>query len=147
MSNKFNVGDSVTWSSGSGEATGTIKEKITRDKTVNGQTISASESDPRYLVENDNTGNVTGHKPETLSAAESSSHSKSSSGDKFEPGDRVKWNTAQGETTGKVKKKLTEDTSIKDFDVKASKDNPKYLVESESTGKEAAHKPESLKKA
>ncbi|MEL6605476.1 MAG: DUF2945 domain-containing protein [Cyanobacteria bacterium J06614_10] len=82
-----------------------------------------------------------------MSAAESSSRSKSSSGDKFEPGDRVKWNTAQGETTGKVKKKLTEDTSIKDFDVKASKDNPKYLVESESTGKEAAHKPESLKKA
>lgn len=143
MSDKFSSGDSVTWSSGSGEATGTIKEKITSDKTINGQTISASESDPRYLVENDNTGNVTGHKPETLSSAGSSG---SRASDELKPGDRVKWNTAQGETTGKVKKKLTENTSIKDFDVKASKDNPKYLVESESTGKEAAHKPESLKK-
>jgi Hypervirulence associated proteins TUDOR domain len=35
---------------------------------------------------------------------------------------------------------------IKKHHVAASEENPQYLVESEKTGKEAAHKPESLKK-
>ncbi|OUL26524.1 DUF2945 domain-containing protein [Nostoc sp. 106C] len=59
-------------------------------------------------------------------------------------GDKVKWNTAQGETTGEVEKKLTSPTDIKGHHVAASKDNPQYLVKSDKTGKEAAHKPEAL---
>ena len=62
-------------------------------------------------------------------------------------GDKVKWNTSQGETKGEVKKRITSDTKIKDNKVKASKDNPKYVVESDKTGNKAAHKPDSLKKA
>ena len=62
-------------------------------------------------------------------------------------GDKVKWKTSQGETKGKVEKRITSDTKIKDNKVKASKDNPKYVVESDKTGNKAAHKPESLKKA
>jgi hypothetical protein len=64
----------------------------------------------------------------------------------FKKGDRVEWNTSQGKTEGNVKKKLTSETDIKGHHVAASKDNPQYLVESEKSGKEAAHKPESLKK-
>lgn len=64
----------------------------------------------------------------------------------FKKGDKVEWNTAQGTTTGEVKQKLTSPTDIKGHHVAASKENPQYLVESEKTGKEAAHKPESLKK-
>jgi hypothetical protein len=64
----------------------------------------------------------------------------------FKKGDRVEWKTSQGKTTGEVKKKLTSETDIKGHHVAASKDNPEYLVESEKSGKEAAHKPESLKK-
>jgi hypothetical protein len=45
-----------------------------------------------------------------------------------------------------VKKKLTSPTDIKGHHVAASVDNPEYLVESDKTGKEAAHKPDSLKK-
>ena len=63
---------------------------------------------------------------------------------KFHRGDRVQWNTAQGPTCGKVIKRLTEDCSIEDYDVKASEDDPKYLVESEKTGARAAHKPDAL---
>lgn len=59
-------------------------------------------------------------------------------------GDKVKWNTAQGETTGEVEKKLTSPIDIKGHHVAASKDNPQYLVKSDKTGKEAAHKPEAL---
>jgi hypothetical protein len=35
-------------------------------------------------------------------------------------GDEVTWNTSQGETTGEVKDRITEDTAIKGYDVKAS---------------------------
>ena len=61
-------------------------------------------------------------------------------------GDHVKWDTPQGETEGTVEKKLTGPTKIKSHEVKASKDNPEYLVKSDKSGKEAAHKPDELKK-
>ncbi len=66
--------------------------------------------------------------------------------EKLKKGDKVEWNTSQGKTTGTVKKKLTSPIDIKDHHVAATKDNPEYLVETEESGKEAAHKPESLKK-
>lgn len=62
-------------------------------------------------------------------------------------GDKVKWDSSQGEVKGIVEKKLTAPMSIKSHKVKASKDNPEYLVKSDKTGAEAAHKPEELKKA
>jgi hypothetical protein len=61
-------------------------------------------------------------------------------------GDKVEWETSQGKTSGKVKKKLTAPTKIKTHKVAASKDNPEYLVETDESGKQVAHKPESLKK-
>ncbi|MBD2521123.1 DUF2945 domain-containing protein [Nostoc sp. FACHB-133] len=66
--------------------------------------------------------------------------------EQLKKGDRVEWNTSQGKTTGKVVKKLTSPTEIKEHHIAASEDNPEYLVESEKTGKQAAHKPDALKK-
>ncbi|MCC5650619.1 DUF2945 domain-containing protein [Nostoc sp. XA013] len=66
--------------------------------------------------------------------------------EQFKNGDRVEWNTSQGKTTGKVVKKLTSPTDIKEHYIAASEDNPEYLVESDKTGKQAAHKPDALKK-
>jgi hypothetical protein len=66
--------------------------------------------------------------------------------DQIKKGDHVEWKTSQGKTQGKVEKKLTEPTDIKGHHVAASKENPEYLVKSDKSGKEAAHKPESLKK-
>jgi hypothetical protein len=65
----------------------------------------------------------------------------------LKPGDRVQWDTPQGKTTGKVKKKLTSTKKIKGHVAKASRENPEYLVESEKSGKQAAHKPGELQKA
>lgn len=167
---KFHKGDQVEWSSGQGTATGTIQEYITENRTVDGNQVSASKDDPRYLVENDNTGQVTGHRAEALSASQaksptsSSSNSQSSSSqsssnqqssssqssgdsDEFSKGDRVQRKTSQGKTTGTVQKKLTETTEIKGHTAKATKNDPQYLVESECTGSEAAHKPEALEHA
>ncbi len=59
-------------------------------------------------------------------------------------GDDVRWNTSQGKTEGEVVKRITDDTKIKDNEVKASADNPKYIVESDKTGAKAAHKPDAL---
>ena len=67
--------------------------------------------------------------------------------DTFKSGDRVRWNTSQGETKGKVVKKLTAIATIKGHKVKASPDNPEFLVESTKTGAKAAHKAKALKKA
>lgn len=40
-------------------------------------------------------------------------------------GDKVNWETSQGKTAGKVVRKQTSDTTIKDHQVKASKDDPR----------------------
>lgn len=62
-------------------------------------------------------------------------------------GDTVTWDTPQGATKGKVVKKQTSATQIKGHKVAASKDDPQYIVESEKSGKKAAHKPDELRKA
>jgi hypothetical protein len=64
----------------------------------------------------------------------------------FKQGDKVEWNTPQGKTRGMVKKKLTSETEVGGQNINASEDDPRYLVESEKSGKEAAHKPATLNK-
>ena len=65
----------------------------------------------------------------------------------LKPGEKVRWNTSQGETRGKVIKRTTTAGKIKTHKVMASKTNPEYLVESAKSGKRAAHKRSALKKA
>ena len=64
----------------------------------------------------------------------------------FERGETVEWNTPQGKTRGTVRKKLTSDTQVGEQKITASEDDPRYLVESEKSGKAAAHKPDALSK-
>ena len=65
---------------------------------------------------------------------------------KLKAGDKVEWDSSGGHSVGKVVKKQTTPTKIKGHEVKASKDNPEYIVQSDKSGKKAAHKPEALKK-
>jgi hypothetical protein len=46
-----------------------------------------------------------------------------------------------------VVEKQTSQTRIKGHKVAASKDDPQYIVESDKSGKRAAHKPDALKKS
>ncbi len=64
----------------------------------------------------------------------------------FKAGDHVRWDTSQGETSGKVVKKETGTAKAGGHTAKASKDAPQYRVKSDKSGKEAVHKPEELKK-
>ncbi len=64
----------------------------------------------------------------------------------FKKGDKVTWSSHGGTAHGEVEKKQTSDTKIKSHQVRASKDDPQYIVKSDKGG-EAAHKPDALKKA
>ncbi len=64
----------------------------------------------------------------------------------LKPGDKVKWASHGGEVEGEVVKKVTSPTAIKGHKVAASKENPEYIVKSEKSGAQAAHKPDALKK-
>jgi hypothetical protein len=56
------------------------------------------------------------------------------------PGDKVSWDSSGGHSVGKVVRKQTTPTRLKGHKVAASKDNPQYIVRSDKSGKEAAHK-------
>ncbi|MCU1438086.1 MAG: hypothetical protein JWP66_1173 [Naasia sp.] len=62
----------------------------------------------------------------------------------FSKGDTVSWKSHGGEAVGKVEKKITEDTEAGGRTVRASKDDPQYLVKSDKSGGEAVHKPDAL---
>ena len=69
----------------------------------------------------------------------------------IEKGDKVEWNTPQGRTEGEVVEKVTEEKRVgnqgqKGTKVKGSKDDPRFVVESARSGKQAAHRPAALKK-
>ena len=64
--------------------------------------------------------------------------------DAFKAGDRVEWNSSGGKVIGKVVRTLTSPTDIEDFHVAASAVDLRYLVESDESGKQAAHKPGAL---
>ena len=64
----------------------------------------------------------------------------------FKRGDRVEWNFRGHKVLGTVRKRLTARTEVGGQAVAASKDDPRYLVRSEKSGKETARRPEALRK-
>ena len=64
----------------------------------------------------------------------------------FEKGDRVTWRSHGGTAEGRVVRKITSETEAGDRKVKASEEEPQYLVESEKSGGQAVHKPGALRK-
>jgi hypothetical protein len=64
----------------------------------------------------------------------------------FKRGDRVEWKFGRGKAVGVVRKKLITRTEVGGQVVAASKDDPRYLVETEKSRKQAAKRPAVLKK-
>ena len=64
----------------------------------------------------------------------------------FSKGDRVSWGTSQGRTQGTVVEKKTKDFTFDGQKFTASTDEPAFIVESEKTGAQAAHKGSALNK-
>ncbi|MCX4237021.1 MULTISPECIES: DUF2945 domain-containing protein [Streptomyces] len=65
---------------------------------------------------------------------------------KLNKGDKVSWSSHGQTVPGKVKKKITSRAKVAGRDVDASKDEPQYEVESDKSGRNAVHKPGSLRK-
>ncbi|MFC5731632.1 MULTISPECIES: DUF2945 domain-containing protein [Nocardioides] len=65
----------------------------------------------------------------------------------FTKGDRVTWKSHGGTAEGEVVRKITEDAELAGRQVRASKDEPQYLVRSDKSGGEAVHKPSALSRA
>jgi len=61
-------------------------------------------------------------------------------------GDRVSWATSQGRTRGEIIDKKTTDFEFAGQTFRASPDEPAFIVRSEKTGAEAAHKGSALRK-
>jgi len=66
--------------------------------------------------------------------------------DDLQRGDRVEWKSHGGTAVGTVVEKITTETDAGGRHVKASKDEPQYLVRSEKSGGEAVHEPSALKR-
>jgi hypothetical protein len=66
-------------------------------------------------------------------------------GHEFKRGDRVEWNFRGRTVRGTVRRRLTRRTEVGGQVVAASKDDPRYLVRSERTGKETARRPGALR--
>lgn len=64
----------------------------------------------------------------------------------FSKGDKVQWDSSGGTAEGSVLRKITSDTEAAGRTVRASPDEPQYLVRSEKSGGEAVHKPDALRR-
>jgi DUF2945 family protein len=67
-------------------------------------------------------------------------------GNEFKRGDRVEWKFGRGKAVGVIRKKLTSRTTVGKQVVAASKDDPRYLVETDRSRKQAAKRPSGLKR-
>ena len=62
MSERFKIGDHVTWNSEAGRVSGTITAIHTKDFLYKGHPRHASEDDPQYEIKSDRTDHVAAHK-------------------------------------------------------------------------------------
>ena len=61
-------------------------------------------------------------------------------------GDHVSWNSEAGRVSGIIRKKITKPVQFKGYTVRASTDEPQYLIESDKTDHMAMHKGSALRR-
>ena len=71
MSDKFRVGDHVSWNSEAGRVSGKIIKVHTEDFDYKGYTHHATEDDPQYEIKSDKTDHIAAHKGSVLRKLES----------------------------------------------------------------------------
>ena len=64
----------------------------------------------------------------------------------FAVGDHVEWNSEVGRVRGTIKKKITAPMRFKSYTVHASKDEPQFLIRSDTTDHMAMHKGSALRR-
>lgn len=66
VSEKFKIGDHVTWNSEAGHVSGHIIRVHTKEVDYKGYTHHASEEDPQYEIQSDKTDHIAMHKGTAL---------------------------------------------------------------------------------
>ena len=66
MTQKFKVGDHVTWNSEAGKVSGKIIKVHTSDFDYKGYTHHATRDDPQYEIKSDKTDHIAAHKGSAL---------------------------------------------------------------------------------
>ena len=84
-----------------------------------------------------------GHDGTNYALDQSMAHSAKSA---FHVGDHVSWNSEAGRVRGVIKKELLAATKLKGYIVRASKEEPQYVIESDKTDHVAVHKGSALRK-
>ena len=64
----------------------------------------------------------------------------------FHVGDRVSWNSEAGRVRGVIKRKLIAPTKLKGYTVRASEEEPQYIIVGDKTGHVAVHKGSALRR-
>ena len=64
----------------------------------------------------------------------------------FKRGDLVEWNSEAGLVRGTIQKKVTSEITFKGYKRHASKEEPQYIIKSDTTDHIAIHKGSALKK-
>ena len=62
----------------------------------------------------------------------------------FKVGDHVEWNSEGGRVRGTIKNKITSAIKFKTYTVRASKEEPQYMIKSDKTDHMARHKGSAL---
>jgi Hypervirulence associated proteins TUDOR domain len=65
----------------------------------------------------------------------------------FKRGDRVEWNFRGRTVKGKIRRRLTKRAEVGGQVVAASPEDPRYVVRTESSGKETTRRPAALRRA
>jgi Protein of unknown function (DUF2945). len=63
----------------------------------------------------------------------------------FKTGARVSWNSEAGRVSGIIRKKISAPMEFKGYTVRASREEPQYLIESDKTDHLAVHKGSALR--
>lgn len=71
MTERFKIGEHVTWNSEAGRVGGTIKAIHTSDFHYKGHRRRASEDDPQYEIKSDKTDHIAAHKGGVLTQSAS----------------------------------------------------------------------------
>ena len=64
----------------------------------------------------------------------------------FKVGDHVSWNSEAGRVRGIIRKKISAPMEFKGYTVRASREEPQYVIESDKTDHLAMHKGPALRK-
>ena len=64
----------------------------------------------------------------------------------FKAGNHVGWNSEAGHVRGTIRKMITSAITFKSYTVRASKEDPQYLIKSDTTDHLAMHKGSALKR-